>query len=253
MELHPDWSFPPQAPPLIFWPVLIHRFQDRYVYQVFFVFWFLFFCVCSLIFLNILCIILKQKIANETTAVASDDDEFEEVESVLRSKLRGFCSTLQESAQKVTLQKNYFSRKIRNGFRDGVPNLKCDSRFVFYAAKNFYIPHFTKTDKYLAWISHSKSSEIGGGAPNLKSDSRFVFCVPKIPHIPDFNNLTANLNFGTLELHFIPLCSGAVSQFTRGLQNIVGIQQPPCCFAVHPMKSFTCEQCHMIGYIPSGT
>ncbi len=44
-------------------------------------------------------------------------------------------------------------------------------------------------------------------APNLKSDSTFAFCAPKNPHLPDFNNLTANLHFGTLALHLIPLCA----------------------------------------------
>ncbi len=39
----------------------------------------------------------------------------------------------------------------------------------------------------------------------------------KTPIYRDFNNLTANLNFGTLELHFIPQCSMMVEGIPNGL------------------------------------
>ncbi len=58
-------------------------------------------------------------------------------------------------------------------------------------------------DASLEWYFTLKLQR-GEMVPNLKYDSRFVFCAPEKPHIPDFNNLTANLNCGSLELHLIP-------------------------------------------------
>ncbi len=47
----------------------------------------------------------------------------------------------------------------------------------------------------------------GGGATKSKIQIQVCVYAPKSLHIPDFNNLTANLNFGLLEMHFIPLCA----------------------------------------------